>query len=40
MNDWILFSLVAAAMGTALISGLLFSFSSCVMKALSRLPPD
>jgi len=39
MHPLVLF-LIAATIGTALTTGLLFAFSICIMKALSRMPPD
>ena len=38
--NFLVISLIGAAIGTALITGLLFGFSICVMKALGRLPAD
>ncbi len=38
MNDLIIFAAVAALLGSAIIAGVFFAFSSFVMKALARLP--
>ena len=40
MSTWIQLISLAALTGTALIGGLLFAFSVCVMRALSRLEPQ
>ena len=38
MNDWITVLIVAALLGSALIGGVFFAFSTFVMKALGRVP--
>lgn len=38
MNDWMTMLIVAALLGSALIGGVFFAFSSFVMKALGRVP--
>lgn len=38
MNTLIISTVVAAALGSALVGGIFFAFSNFVMKALSRLP--
>jgi uncharacterized membrane protein len=40
LNAFMLPLTVLAAVGSALIAGLLFAFSTSVMKALSQLPPE
>jgi len=37
MNDWIFMLVVAALLGSALVGGIFFAFSTFVMKALARL---
>ena len=39
MNDFILVLTLITALGSGLVAGMLFVFSSAVMKALNRLPP-
>ncbi len=38
MNALILISLLASLVGTALVGGLLYAFSVCIMQALSKVP--
>ncbi len=40
MNALILISLIASLVGTALVGGLLYAFSVCIMKALSKVPSE
>ena len=39
MEKWLVFLIVFAALGSGLIAGVFFAFSSFVMHALGRLPP-
>lgn len=38
MNSWILYIAIAALLGSALVGGIFFAFSSFVMKAFSQVP--
>ena len=38
MNEWIHIALIAAALGSALVGGIFFAFSTFIMQALARLP--
>lgn len=38
MNTWILVSLIAALLGSALVGGIFFAFSTFIMKALGSIP--
>ncbi|MDQ8185272.1 anthrone oxygenase family protein [Pelagicoccus sp. SDUM812002] len=38
MNAWILIVIIASLLGSALVGGIFFAFSSFVMKALKRIP--
>ncbi|MCB1123372.1 MAG: DUF1772 domain-containing protein [Verrucomicrobiae bacterium] len=38
MNDWIFVLLIAALLGSALVGGIFFAFSTFIMKALARVP--
>jgi uncharacterized membrane protein len=38
MNDWLHILIITALLGSALVSGIFFAFSTFVMKALARIP--
>ncbi|MEM9158854.1 MAG: anthrone oxygenase family protein [Verrucomicrobiota bacterium] len=39
MNSWILTTAIAAIIGTALVGGIFFAFSTFIMKALEKIAP-